>query len=70
MLDVVRVRLVADASRPDAMRSHIADRQARPRGNSARVRLAPQGAGTLIEYEYSAEISGKAAAVGGRRHHG
>jgi 2-furoyl-CoA dehydrogenase large subunit len=33
---------------------------------SARVRLAPQGAGTLIEYEYSAEISGKAAAVGGR----
>ena len=33
---------------------------------SARVRLAPQGAGTLIDYEYSAEISGKAAAVGGR----
>jgi 2-furoyl-CoA dehydrogenase large subunit len=33
---------------------------------SARVRLVPQGAGTLIEYEYSAEISGKAAAVGGR----
>ena len=33
---------------------------------SARVRLAPQGAGTQIEYDYGAEISGKAAAVGGR----
>lgn len=32
----------------------------------ARVRLAQQGAGTQIEYDYSAEISGKAAAVGGR----
>jgi 2-furoyl-CoA dehydrogenase large subunit len=33
---------------------------------SARVRLAPQGSATRIEYDYSAEISGKAAAVGGR----
>jgi 2-furoyl-CoA dehydrogenase large subunit len=33
---------------------------------SARVHLAPQGAGTRIEYDYSAEVSGKAAAVGGR----
>jgi 2-furoyl-CoA dehydrogenase large subunit len=33
---------------------------------SARVRLAPQDAGTRIEYDYSAEVSGKAAAVGGR----
>ncbi|MGD0023490.1 MAG: molybdopterin cofactor-binding domain-containing protein [Xanthobacteraceae bacterium] len=33
---------------------------------SARVRLTQQGAGTRIEYDYSAEISGKVAAVGGR----
>jgi 2-furoyl-CoA dehydrogenase large subunit len=33
---------------------------------SARVRLAPQGTGTRIDYDYSVEISGKAAAVGGR----
>ncbi len=33
---------------------------------NARVRMTPDGAGTRIEYDYSAEISGKAAAVGGR----
>ena len=33
---------------------------------SARVRLAPHGGRTQIEYDYSAEVSGKAAAVGGR----
>jgi 2-furoyl-CoA dehydrogenase large subunit len=33
---------------------------------SARVRLAAQGTGTRIEYDYNAEVSGKAAAVGGR----
>jgi len=33
---------------------------------SARVQLIPEGAGTRIEYAYSVEISGKAAAVGGR----
>jgi 2-furoyl-CoA dehydrogenase large subunit len=30
------------------------------------VRLAPHGAGTKIDYDYRVEISGKAAAVGGR----
>ncbi len=33
---------------------------------SARVRLTPQDGSTRLEYDYSAEISGKAAAVGGR----
>ena len=33
---------------------------------SGRVRLAPQGAGTQIDYDYVIEISGKAAAVGAR----
>jgi 2-furoyl-CoA dehydrogenase large subunit len=32
----------------------------------AHVRLAPKGPATQIEYDYSAEISGKVAAVGGR----
>lgn len=33
---------------------------------SGRVRLTPQGAATQIDYDYVVEISGKAAAVGGR----
>lgn len=33
---------------------------------SARVVLEPNGGGTLVRYDYSAEISGKVAAVGGR----
>jgi 2-furoyl-CoA dehydrogenase large subunit len=33
---------------------------------SARVRLTQEGAGTRIDYDYSVEISGKVAAVGGR----
>lgn len=33
---------------------------------SGRVRLVPQGAVTQIDYDYVVEISGKAAAVGGR----
>jgi 2-furoyl-CoA dehydrogenase large subunit len=40
-----------------------------PLGASAgtgHVRLAPHGAGTRIDYDYRVEISGKAAAVGGR----
>jgi 2-furoyl-CoA dehydrogenase large subunit len=40
-----------------------------PLGNSrgsGRVRLAAEGAGTRVSYDYSIEISGKVAAVGGR----
>ena len=33
---------------------------------SGHVRLAPDGGGTRIDYDYRVEISGKAAAVGGR----
>jgi 2-furoyl-CoA dehydrogenase large subunit len=33
---------------------------------TGRVRLTPQDAGTRIDYDYAAEISGKAAAIGGR----
>jgi len=30
------------------------------------VTLEPQGGGTLLRYDYQAEVSGKVAAVGGR----
>ena len=33
---------------------------------SGRVRLSPAGAGTKIDYDYTVEISGTVAAVGGR----
>ena len=33
---------------------------------SGHVRLAPDSGGTRIDYDYRVEISGKAAAVGGR----
>uniref|UniRef100_UPI0039EEB49D xanthine dehydrogenase family protein molybdopterin-binding subunit n=1 Tax=Bordetella sputigena TaxID=1416810 RepID=UPI0039EEB49D len=33
---------------------------------SGSVELEPQGAGTLLRYDYKAEVSGKVAAVGGR----